>query len=110
MAASVKSSGTQTAVIGTEHTLLATADAGTYQLKVDLVNMAAADQVILRVKVKVLTAGTIRTIWSGAYEEAAPTDGMVAVSIPLLCPFGATFTLQQVAGTGRNFDWSVDQP
>jgi hypothetical protein len=110
MAASVKSSGSQACTVDTEHTLLATTDAGTYQLVLDLNPAVDGDAFEVRVKAPVLSGGTIRVVWAHTYYDAQATDDKVAVSVPLMCPHGATFTLKQVAGTSRTIPWSVNQP
>jgi hypothetical protein len=60
VAVTAEAASTQTATIGTEHTLDDVAAAGTYTLHVDTVNMAAADVLELRVYQIVLTGGTRR--------------------------------------------------
>jgi hypothetical protein len=107
MTITVANSGTQTATIGTEHTLSTETTSGTHVLWVDLSNMVAGDAVELRVKRKVLTAGTIRQTIVGTY-SGAQADGC-SCSVPITAPYGATFTLKQTAGTGRAFDWSVER-
>jgi len=105
MANTVESSGTQTAVIGTEHTLAAPTTAAIRVLRVDRNAMVAGDLLTLRVKTKVLTGGTIREQYHWNY-PGLPANPVVE-SIPIVTPFGATFTLQQTAGTGRSYDWSI---
>ena len=107
MALATKSSGAQTAVISTEHTLLDTADSGTYQLKVNLTNLANGDTVELRVYDKVRSGDAYTVVFLGTYANAQGTDGAEVVSPPLGSPNGAKFTLKQTAGTGRVFNWSV---
>src|SRR5262245_3697047 len=109
MASSV-ASGTQTAVINTEHTLYTTASAGTYVLSVDLTNMQNGDRLELRLKRKVLTASTVKGMYVRTYNHAYSTDEVVVDSVAVICPFGITVTLKQVAGTGRAFEWSVNIP
>lgn len=106
MAVVVESSGTQTAVIGTEHSLASPTTAKTRQLVVDLSNLANGDTVELRIKRKALSTGAIRTwqLASFAHAQAAP----VVLSVPIPSPHGAEFTLKQTTGTARNFDWSVE--
>lgn len=58
MAVTAQGSGTQTATVTTEHTLLDIAVAGVFNLEVDTVNMAAGDILELRVYQIILTAGT----------------------------------------------------
>jgi hypothetical protein len=106
MAASVTTSGTQTAVISTEHTLYNASTAGTFQLAVDTSNMVAGESVELRVYTKVInSAGTYRQAAIVLVQGGDPSPG--AVSPPLLSPNGVQFTLKQLSGTGRAFDWAV---
>lgn len=107
MAVASESQGTQTAVIGTEHSLATPSSAGVRVLLVDLSNMAAGDAVILRVKVAALTSGTQRVVYTGSRAGAQPADDIMLMSVPVASEQGATFTLQQVRGTGRNFPWKV---
>jgi hypothetical protein len=104
----VNASGTQTAVIGTEHSLATPTTSGVYVFSVDLANLAAGDILELRLKKKVLTAGTIHVAYLGTVQDAPSTDDQVIISVPIPCPFGCTVTLKQVAGTGRAFDWSLE--
>lgn len=114
MAVTAQGTGTQTATIGTEHTLLDVAVAGTFTLHVDLVNMAAADVLELRAYQIVLTGGTRRCAYFQNYLDAqgnADTFPRIAISVPIsneLTDAGALrFTLKQTNGTGRSFDWKV---
>ncbi len=105
MAASVVSSGTQTATPATEHTLIDTGTAGVYSLAVDVTNLSGAETCELRAYLKVLTSGSYRlvdvqTFYAGATAPAA-------VSPPFLAPNGIKFTLTQVGGSSRGFDWAV---
>lgn len=105
MTIAVESSGTQSATVGTEHTLATPTTAKTRVLTVDLSNLVAGDQVELRVKKKVLTGGSAVLAAYAAF--AGPVNTVVADSVPVICPYGATLTLKQTAGTSRNFDWTV---
>lgn len=111
MAVNTHGSGSQTAVIGTEHSLTTGAVAGVYELLIDTVNMAAGDVVELRIKQRVLTGGTVRVVQYQSYAGAQPTDDLIKVSLPVsndLVEAGAVdFTLKQTAGTGRAFPWKV---
>jgi hypothetical protein len=111
MAISADATGTQTAVIGTEHTLDDVAAAGTYTFHVDTVNMAAGDVLELRVYQMVLTGGTRRVAYFTRFMDAQPTDDLIKLSVPIsneLTDAGALrFTLKQTAGTGRAFPWKV---
>lgn len=113
MAVTVLGSGTQTAIIGTEHTLQDTAAAATYQLFVDLSNLAAGDSVEFRVYKMAKTGGTRRVTYYARRSGAQPTDDLGIISVPIstgLTDSGAIrFTLKQTLGTGRNFDWTVEK-
>jgi len=100
-------SGTQTATIGTEHTLLTTTTPGDYALKVDKNAMQAGDSLELRIYDTVLSGGVSRVAYKYSSSGAQPTDDMIAISVPIPIDIGVTFTLKQTAGTGRAFPWKV---
>lgn len=108
MAVSINTSGTQTAVIGTEHILATIATAGTYQLAVDLTNLTNSDTVELRVKVKALAASTSKQVFYAAYSNPQGDD-VIKLSPPTPSPTEFIVTLKQTAGTSRSFDWAVYQ-
>lgn len=111
MAVTAAGSGTQTATVTTEHTLLDIAAAGTYTLHVDLNPLADGDTVELRVYQMVLTGGTRRVAYIGAYSDGQTADAKIAISVPIsneLTDSGALrFTLKQTVGTSRDFPWKV---
>ena len=111
MSVTAAGSGTQTATISTEHTLLDVATAGVYTLHVDTVNMAAGDTLELRVYQIVLTGGTRHVAYEKTFFGAQLTDDLVKISVPIaneLTDSGSLrFTLKQTAGTGRAFPWKV---
>lgn len=107
MAVTSESEGTQTAVISTEHSLATPSSAGVRVLAVDLSNMASGDTLELRIKAKVLAAGTTRIVYYAVFTGAQSADAAIVESVPLASDTGATFTLKQTAGTGRNYDWKV---
>lgn len=113
MSVTVQGSGTQTAVIGTEHTLLDVAVAGTFVFEVDTATLAAGDVLELRVYKKVLTGGTLRVAYYMRYFDAQPTDDVYKISVPvsndLVEAASLRFTLKQPTngGTGRAFPWKV---
>ena len=78
---------------GTEDALgTAITAAGTYQLGVDLKNMANGDEVIIRVKTKLLTGGTIAVLWEEAFVHAQGDD-----PIKLSPPVPSVFSFQAFA-------------
>lgn len=113
MAVTVLGSGTQTATIGTEHTLQDTSAAATYQLFVDMTNLAAGDAVELRVYKMAKSAGTRLVTYYTRRDGAQSTDDLGVISVPIstgLTDSGAVrFTLKQTLGTGRAFDWTVEK-
>jgi hypothetical protein len=101
----VESSGTQTAVISTEHTLASPATAKTRVLLVDVSALIATEVLELRFKGPVLSAGSTQLIKLQTY------TGVVAEpftqSMPFLMPQGGSVTLKQTSGTGRAFPWAI---
>lgn len=108
---SENSSGTQTAVLNTEHTLASINTVGSFELLVDLVNMAAGDLLELRAKKIVLTAGTGRVLYEQTFQDAQQNEIIVVseqVGNDLTDTASVAFTLKQTAGaTGRSFPWKV---
>lgn len=106
-------SGTQTATVTTEHTLLDIAAAGVYTLHVDTNAMAAGDILELRIYQIVLTGGTRRVVYYEQYLDAQDADDLIKISDAIaneLTDAGSLrFTLKQTQGTGRNFPWKVLQ-
>lgn len=111
MAVTAAGTGTQSATVTTEHTLLDVSAAGTYTLHVDTVNMVATDTLELRVYQMVLTSGTRRVAYLYRCSDAQSADDLIKISVPIsneLTDSGALrFTLKQTTGTSRNFPWKV---
>jgi hypothetical protein len=105
MAVTSVGSGTQLAVISTEHTLDTETTAAVYVLVVDLSNMAIGDSLTLRMKTKVASGKTSRLAFERifSHEQIEPNvySSPVPIDTELVC------TLTQTAGTGRNFDWNL---
>lgn len=107
MPISEHASGTQTAVINTEH-YLASADTtdGAFQFVVDMAAMVDGDELELRLKEAALGTPTPARqghLWGFAHDQA--DDLFISPAALLL--HGWSFTLKQTAGTGRSFPWSV---
>lgn len=110
--ATLQASGTQTATIGTEHTLADVAIAGTFQLVVRMNNLIAGDAVEIRIKTKVLTGqtnpeGDIYMIYSGVQAVDDINKRFIPIPNDLTDAASVRFTLKQILGTGRSFDWKV---
>jgi len=111
MAASVNTSGSQTATVGTEHQLASIATAGTFQAVVDLTNMASGatpDVVEIRVY------GKCRSTDAEKLEEVYSFIGLQTKPLwrapPVWSPHHYRVTLKQTQGTGRAFPWAIYQP
>lgn len=100
----VDSSGSQTAVIGTEHILASPTTNATYVLSIDTVNLALGDLVELRCY-DMVDGTNYRQMWKATYQHAQINNAKP--SPPIAVTTQAKFTLKQTAGTGRVFPWSV---
>lgn len=98
-------SGTQVAVINTEHSLSTQATVSTYVLVVDTSEMLAGDTLELRAKVKTLGASTSALAYIETLDDVQ--DAPVFMSVPVPTVHEVEFTLRQTTGTGRSYDWSV---
>lgn len=111
MAVTAQSSGSQTATVTTEHTLLDVAIAGTFTLHVNTVNMVAADVLELRIYQIILTGDTREVAYFQRYSGDQAVDDHVKISVPIsneLTDAGSLrFTLKQTFGTSRVFKWKV---
>ena len=103
--ATVKTSGSQTAVLDTEHTLATVTDAGTYQLVVDAALLVNDETLELRIYGKARTGDTERLLYFASFEHAQTAP--LKASIAVVSPHHAKFTLLQSGGTGRAFPWAV---
>lgn len=102
------SDGSQTATLDTEHTLATiTSDPGSYQLQIDMGNMANGDVVIIREKMKVRSTGTTSLVQSSRFAHAQGST--IKVFIPRATVNEVVFTLEQTDGTGRVFPWEIVQ-
>lgn len=108
MGISVVVSGTQTAVIGTEHVLhSAVANGKTFILTVNTSAMVNGDVLVLRGKQGVLSGVSVFIHQTGTYQHVQEEN--CKTSIPQTVPSNChiAYTLLQVSGTGRDFDYSV---
>lgn len=107
MAISVLASGTQTAVIGTEHTLYSATGGKTFMLVINASAMSNGDVVLFRAKQGVLSGVSVFIHQVGTYAHIQTE--LVKTSIPQVVASDChiAYSLQQVSGTGRNFDYSV---
>ena len=105
MALTAAASGTQTATIGTEHSLSTQTTTGAYVLMVDLGAMAHGDAVELRIYATVLSGGTERLAYSGAFMDVQ--DEPITFSVPVPGDVNVRAALIQTNGTGRSYPWKM---
>lgn len=98
-------SGTQTAVVNTEHTLATDTTNQTYVLVVDTANLVNGDTLELRIYTIALTAGTERLAYTATYSHAQGDP--MKYSVPVPADISLKATLKQVAGTARSFPWKL---
>lgn len=103
----VESSGTQTASIGTEHTVFTVATGyKTRTFNVDVGALAATEVLEVRVYSPVIAAGAVQlarlVTFTGTVSEPN-TQGL-----PFLVQPTGFFTIKQTSGTGRSFPWTVN--
>lgn len=103
--------GTQTAVISTEHFVSSPNVKGVYSLHVDTNAMVSGDTLEIRVYQMVLTAGTQRVVMKQSFTGLQPTDDKIKITDPIGNDLTDTnslrFSITQTAGTGRAFPWKV---
>lgn len=111
MAISEAFSGSET-VSTTEHSLTTdtagpdteTSD-GVFQAFLDLNTLAAGDIFVFKVYEKVLSSSTQRLVFSTTF--SGPQGAPIWASPCLILMHGWDMTLDKVAGTDRNIDWSI---
>lgn len=101
----VSSTGSQTAVITTEHTLYNPTTSKFFTGYIDLTNMASGDTTEIRVYLIVKSAGSYIQYYVQTY-SGAQTNKCVYIP-PLPSAYGWKLTLKQTAGTGRIYDFTV---
>jgi len=100
----VDTSGTTTAD-GTEQTLGDRTANKYYSAHVDLQLMQASDITVLKLYIKTLTTSTAALYWTETYRDAQTTP--VIFIPPQPSAWEWKLTLQQTAGTNRDYDWSI---
>lgn len=105
---SVNTSGSQTCVISTEHTLATITTAGTYQLALDLANLAdGSTPDVLTVKLYTKCRSTDSERLSESWEFIGAQGKPNWRSNPELSPHHIKVTITQTQGTGRAIPWAV---
>jgi len=110
MTVGVNTNNTQSATVGTEHTLATITQAGVYQLMVDVTNLVdgtTPDAVELREYLKPTSGGTEQLI--GQWPVFGAQSEKMVVTPPRMSAASIRYTLIQTQGTSRNFAWAVQQ-
>jgi len=108
MALTEHETGSQLAVVATEHTLNTTSPDGTnavYQFWLDCSGMLSGDELIIRIYEKVRSSDTQVLVYDDTLSGAQSAPAWVSPSLLLL--HGWDFTIEQTTGTGRSYPWSV---
>lgn len=99
--------GSQTCVIGTEHTVSSPTGGKTYVLNLDMSTLVAQDVLEVRLYKKIVSGGTLRQL-GNPHTYAGPPSGDGLMSFALPSAHGCSFTIKQTAGTGRAIVWTVE--
>lgn len=97
---------------GSEDSLYTATTSRVTQLTVNTDNMQSGDTIVIREKQKVLTGDSVAlvkaTTLTGA-DGGLPSSAVIFQTNPLSGPYGVTYTLEQTAGTNRDYKWRVDE-
>lgn len=106
MAISEFASGSQACTVTTEHTLTAAAETtdGIYQVFMDFDAAVAGDAFEVKIKEKVVSAGTARIIKFDVVGDQVDT---LWFSPSVILMHGWAVSLKQTTGTTRTIGWSV---
>lgn len=108
MPASVASSGTQTATLATDHTLVTqTAPTGgaIYQFRMRAHNLANGERVTVRLQVDGESAGTLDDLYDTAFANAQTDSYKDSPAVAVPAGARVRVILRQEGGTGRAFPW-----
>ena len=97
---------------GSETNVRASSTNRVTQLFVNVDNMVAGDVLVIREKIKVLTADSVALVKSttlAGIDGGLPGFALIFQTDPLSSPYGVTYSLHQTAGTNRDFKWRVDE-
>ena len=107
MAVTLFAGSTTVSVIGVGVTMTAVNETGVYTWHVDTVNMAAGDDLNLKVFQTVLTGGTARVAYDMTYYGAQPFADVIKISVPIGNDLTDTTSLacvlNQTFGTSRSY-------
>jgi hypothetical protein len=101
----VNSSGTQTAVITTEHALADLTSNKYFSADINLTLMVAGDITEVRMYKKVLPGGALVLYWMDTFTDVQDNKLLHIPNQP--SAYEWKLTLKQTAGTGRDYEWVI---
>lgn len=107
MAVTSAAEGTQNTNVGSEDSLSAQTNAGTYVLKLNVSNLAADEVLEVRLKEKVLTGDSVAVVYFASLVGPFGADDTVQCSLPVMSPYGVTATIKQLNGSTRAVKWQL---
>lgn len=110
MPVSISASGSQTATLNTDHTLVTqTAPTGgaIYQLRVDANALANGERVILTLQTKTRTTDTTRTVYRAEFNDIQSDPIKDSPAVAVVATSDLVAILRQEGGTGRAFPWAL---
>lgn len=90
---------------GSEQTLATIALPRVLVCAIDLTNMQVGDVIVVKAYRKITSGGSHRLLWQ---EYLSNVDATCLLSAAMPSPHSAYFSLQQVAGTNRQYAWSIE--
>lgn len=105
MSWTLDASGSQTATVGTTHSLATSTSNATFVFEVDMAALVAGETVRLVVNGTTLTGGTAHQMWQGTY--TAPFVNPRVQSPPVASDISINVTLNQLTGSSRSFPWKL---
>lgn len=89
---------------GTEQTVVEMTTLGELEGWIDLANMAGGDTVVIKSYARIKSGGTYRLHASATYTGVQSSPALHVAKLP--ARHGLKITLQQTAGTNRDFDYT----
>jgi len=97
--------GTQTTIVGNEHSLTQQANVGIYVLVLDLYAMQIGDTVISRIYTKHAIGGVSHVFQKITYSDVQETPNKYSIPVPIdaeiIC------TVEQTTGLGIDIPWNL---
>lgn len=106
-AGSLSVSTTELSLVSGTSTLQSVADAGVFQVFLDLSALANGDVFEVRIYEKVRSASTKRVVSTFVFTDAQGTDNANAVLPPLHLVHGWDVTVLRTAGSDRTLEYSI---